>query len=93
MLLGKYCSPFHDAQDHRVDQALFLVGTKCDLQERVIRFTDGVSLASRYNVGFLETSAKTGENVEKLFRFVGEFALLLISNPPKAQPRREPVFD
>uniref|UniRef100_A8MZI4 RAB37, member RAS oncogene family n=3 Tax=Homininae TaxID=207598 RepID=A8MZI4_HUMAN len=45
-----------------------LLGNKADMSsERVIRSEDGETLAREYGVPFLETSAKTGMNVELAF--------------------------
>eukprot|EP01098_Paradermamoeba_levis_P011729 TRINITY_DN5048_c0_g1_i1.p1 TRINITY_DN5048_c0_g1~~TRINITY_DN5048_c0_g1_i1.p1 ORF type:complete len:196 (+),score=35.72 TRINITY_DN5048_c0_g1_i1:117-704(+) len=46
----------------------FLVGNKLDrASERQIDTAQGEQLAARYKFPFFETSAKTGENVDKLF--------------------------
>ncbi|XP_055354372.1 uncharacterized protein LOC129600018 [Paramacrobiotus metropolitanus] len=45
-----------------------LVGNKADLEElRVIRKEEGQALAESFGIGFLETSAKSGEGVPELF--------------------------
>ena len=44
------------------------VGNKCDLEkERTISEEDLAKVAGQYNAEFAYTSAKTGENIEKLF--------------------------
>lgn len=46
-------------------------GNKADCgSERVVRKEDGERLAREYNVAFMETSAKTGLNVELTFMAV-----------------------
>ena len=46
----------------------FLVGNKCDLEnERTIQRADAEKFAKEKNLIFFETSAKTNENVEKIF--------------------------
>ena len=45
-------------------------GNKADCSERVVRREDGERLAREYNVAFMETSAKTGLNVEVAFMAV-----------------------
>ncbi|MFX1298218.1 MAG: Rab family GTPase [Promethearchaeota archaeon] len=46
-----------------------LIGNKVDLvKERVIGESEGMELAAKLNLDFMETSAKTGENVETLFK-------------------------
>ncbi|XP_039356960.1 ras-related protein Rab-37 isoform X5 [Mauremys reevesii] len=50
------------------DVVIMLLGNKADVSsERVIRMEDGESLAREYGVPFMETSAKTGMNVELAF--------------------------
>lgn len=47
---------------------IVLVGNKADLQaERQVSQAEGQAFAARYKLMFYETSAKTGENVEKVF--------------------------
>ena len=47
---------------------LMLVGNKNDLEEeRQISKEEGVSLAKKFNAAYIETSAKTGENVTEAF--------------------------
>ncbi|XP_057311306.1 ras-related protein Rab-26-like isoform X2 [Hydractinia symbiolongicarpus] len=50
------------------DAVVMLLGNKCDLtKERQVKREEGEKLASDYNVPFLETSAKTGMNVDLAF--------------------------
>uniref|UniRef100_A0A8C5R2T4 small monomeric GTPase n=1 Tax=Leptobrachium leishanense TaxID=445787 RepID=A0A8C5R2T4_9ANUR len=50
------------------DVVIMLLGNKSDVTgSRVIRKEDGESLAKEYGVPFMETSAKTGMNVELAF--------------------------
>ncbi|GIQ83573.1 small GTPase superfamily, Ras type, partial [Kipferlia bialata] len=52
-----------------------LVGTKSDRKgEREVSFEQGKAFAEEYNMSYMETSAKTGEGVESLFRSVAEAA-------------------
>jgi len=46
-----------------------LVGTKCDkmAHEREVLKREGAALARRYGCEFIETSAKTTQNVDRLF--------------------------
>jgi len=55
-----------------------LCGNKCDLEERrIITYEKGQQLAKRLDIMFLETSAKTGKNIElaftELVRWVRKF--------------------
>uniref|UniRef100_A0A8D0GZW3 RAB37, member RAS onco family n=1 Tax=Sphenodon punctatus TaxID=8508 RepID=A0A8D0GZW3_SPHPU len=55
------------------DVVIMLLGNKADVSsERVIRTEDGESLAREYRVPFMETSAKTGMNVELAFRAIAK---------------------
>lgn len=57
-----------DESVKREDVEVFLVGNKIDLEEkRTVPTDEGKDLAKTFGVKFLETSAKTGENVEKVF--------------------------
>ena len=48
---------------------MVLVGNKLDLNDRRVVSTDeGKELADKLGISFYETSAKTGENVEKVFQ-------------------------
>ena len=47
---------------------MVLVGNKSDLADRrQVNTEEGQELADKYGMQFYETSAKTGENVEKIF--------------------------
>ncbi|CAG9535493.1 unnamed protein product [Cercopithifilaria johnstoni] len=46
-----------------------LVGNKMDLQSsRKVEYEEGRQLAEAYNIGFIETSAKSGQNVKETFQ-------------------------
>ncbi|KAI8107772.1 hypothetical protein M9434_004716 [Picochlorum sp. BPE23] len=51
-----------------------LVGNKCDISEgeRAVSKSQAQELADEYGIPFYETSAKTGENVENVFRDLAE---------------------
>ncbi|XP_054989527.1 ras-related protein Rab-37 isoform X5 [Sorex araneus] len=64
------------------DVVIMLLGNKADVSgERVIRSEDGETLAREYGVPFMETSAKTGMNVE--------LAFLAIAKELKYRARRD----
>jgi GTPase SAR1 family protein len=47
---------------------MILVGTKSDMEnDRKVTRKQGETLAERYNIKFIETSAKNCENVGKVF--------------------------
>jgi small GTP-binding protein len=51
--------------------ALILVGNKIDLEEkREVNFQEGENLAQKLGLSYIETSAKTGENIEDAFRML-----------------------
>jgi small GTP-binding protein len=53
------------------DIPLILVGNKTDLERKVAK-RDGEIFARKLNAQFIETSAKTGENVPEAFREIAE---------------------
>lgn len=44
----------------------------CKYAERVIRKEDGEKLAKEYSVAFMETSAKSGQNVDLAFMAIAK---------------------
>ena len=47
---------------------MMLVGNKCDkVQQREVSREEGAALAQHFGCNFLETSGKTGQNVEDMF--------------------------
>ena len=53
-----------------------LIGNKVDLEEdRQVPKYKGEELATRYQIPFFETSAKTGENVEEIFQALGSLVI------------------
>ena len=52
----------------RGDPIFMLVGNKCDkTNERKVSKEEGMAMARQFGCEFLETSAKTAENVQRLF--------------------------
>jgi len=66
---------------------MILIGNKCDLppQERTVTLKQGQELASKWNIPFLETSAKNHHNVDQAFhelvRTVRKYSI-----PPPTSP-------
>jgi len=59
-----------DARNHSNNphMVVMLVGNKCDMQSRrVIQFEEGAQFAAKHGLQFMETSAKTGYNVDEVF--------------------------
>ncbi len=52
------------------DAVIVLVGNKIDLEEREISYSEGESLALELGMDYIETSAKSGENVEDAHRLI-----------------------
>jgi GTPase SAR1 family protein len=51
------------------DTNMILVAAKADLEmDRKVTKKQGEQLADRYNLNFVETSAKDGSNIEQIFQ-------------------------
>jgi len=50
----------------------FIIGNKNDLESREVNRDDAEKLAQKLNLGYIETSALTGENVEEAFYNIAE---------------------
>ncbi len=60
---------YQEVKKHLEDIPMILVGNKLDLEElRSVSLKDGENMAKEIGIPFFETSAKTGENVEFIFR-------------------------
>lgn len=70
-------------REPQFQKPIILVGSKCDEQlARCVSFAEGLALAKEWNIGFIETSAKSGENVTTLFNTIGELYLLFSTFTP-----------
>ena len=75
-----------------------LVGNKCDKgRERQVTREEGQAMANQFGCEFLETSAKTAQNVERLFtnlvrslRSTRPEPIPVAPTPPVVVPRPEP---
>ncbi|XP_041602727.1 ras-related protein Rab-26 isoform X2 [Vulpes lagopus] len=66
-----WLTEIHEYAQHNV--ALMLLGNKVDsTQERVVKREDGEKLAKEYGLPFMETSAKTGLNVDLAFTAIAK---------------------
>ena len=74
---------------------LLLIGTKADLKDRAVDRREIQRFANQNNIFYMETSAKTGDNVRKLFEEIGlldkYFLLSLLNKLPLA--KRLPMRD
>ena len=59
-----------EIKKNEVNPIIVLVGQKCDLENRIISEERGRELANELGVEFFEISAKTGYNVEELFKYL-----------------------
>ena len=67
-----------------------LVGNKCDLEsERQVPSERGENEAKDLNIGFVETSAKTGTNVQEVFHML---ARLIASPKPDYKASQKKTF-
>jgi small GTP-binding protein len=59
-----------------VDCVVVLVGNKADLdKERVVSFDESSELAKKYQLDYIETSAKNGMNISFIFRYIASVIL------------------
>nr|XP_021522919.1 ras-related protein Rab-26 isoform X2 [Aotus nancymaae] len=66
-----WLTEIHEYAQH--DVALMLLGNKVDsAHERVVKREDGEKLAKEYGLPFMETSAKTGLNVDLAFTAIAK---------------------
>ncbi|KAJ3636353.1 hypothetical protein Zmor_004521 [Zophobas morio] len=80
-------------QERSNDAIIMLVGNKTDLAgKRVIGVDEGEKKAASANVMFIETSAKTGQNVRELFRQVAS-ALPGINGSTERESLAENLID
>ncbi|KRZ19686.1 Ras-related protein Rab-26 [Trichinella pseudospiralis] len=64
-----------DVKENSLECAFIcLVGSKLDLQgKRVVKFEEAIKMAQDFNLSYIETSSKTGENVNALFYITAKY--------------------
>jgi Ras-related protein Rab-1A len=67
----------------RGDTSKLLVGNKSDRQDRVVATEEGVELGRELSMPFLETSARTSENVEAAFTRLAELLIKAKDGTPE----------
>ncbi len=66
-----------------------LIGNKCDLEDkRKISYEQGKELADQYGMKFIETSAKTAQNVTSSFETMTE-EIVESNSKPNVQPKKD----
>ena len=66
-------------KDHaKSDVSIVLVGNKSDSDLRTVSYNRGLELASENNIAFFETSALTGQNVNKAFDHIAKIMIDVI---------------
>ena len=62
----------YEMKHHTGDKYAYIVGNKCDKVEKnsteiMVNIYCVDKFAKEYNISFMETSAKTGKNIDKIF--------------------------
>lgn len=52
-----------------------IIGTKCDASKRSVTLEEAYAKAAKYNLRYLETSAKTGEGVSQALEMAAKLAV------------------
>lgn len=74
---------YDEIKSNTKEISMILVGNKIDLvEDREVSTEEGKELAEELNLSYIETSAKTGENIEDAFRML---ALQLIKKEMKSE--------
>ncbi|MHA2007155.1 MAG: GTP-binding protein [Promethearchaeota archaeon] len=69
--LDKLENWFKETRDASPEISLILVGNKVDLvEDRVVSIEEGETIAQKLNLSYIETSAKTGENINDAFKML-----------------------
>jgi len=81
--IGKFADPSVD---------ILLIGNKIDLEsERVVDTSKAKTFADEHNILFMETSAKSGANVEEAFTMLVRKIFERVLNSPEANNNPKPI--
>ena len=70
-----------------------LVGNKCDLEDkRKVSYEQGKEFADQYGMKFLETSAKTAQNVAESFVTMTKEIISISADKEKAMSKNGKIF-
>lgn len=70
----------------------YIIGNKIDLKQRQVTFEDAAAFAKNMEMGYIEMSAKTGENVTEGFAYIAESACIFDKVITKETNGRESFF-
>jgi small GTP-binding protein len=66
---------------------LCLIGNKCDLEDqRQVTKQEALDFARKHNLKYIETSAKTNENIESVFVYVSTNLHKQVTDPQRTNP-------
>lgn len=69
---------------------LMIIGNKCDMEDkRQVSTEEGRELAAKYNLIFLETSAKNNTNIENTFTDLSRLLMKDAENKPKQESKNQ----
>lgn len=65
--IPKWIETYKIQQDKEIEQVMYLIGNKSDVENRGVAKEEAEEFAQEYKMKYFETSAKTGKNVAKIF--------------------------
>jgi len=73
------------------DIDIILVGNKCDLNDRrQVKFMDATTWSRNHGIFFLETSARTGDNIQEVFQILAQSIQARMDKAEDVQVAEEP---
>lgn len=70
-----------------------LVGNKCDMENKAVDYSTAKQYADQLEIPFLETSAKTGDQVENAFLKMAAEIKNRVASQPSVAKKNDPGFD